>query len=149
MNTTEIAEINISYSSKIKRDARVRIKNSSDAYELFLSNWNMNLIEIQEEFKFLLLNNNSDVIGIHSLSKGATNGVNVDVKLIFAISLKACASAIIIAHNHPSGNLKPSKMDISLTEKIKKASKFLDIQLLDHLIITKEAFLSLSDENKM
>lgn len=148
MNTksNEIAEIDVRYKTSIAKESRITICNSNDAFKYLQNSWNKDIIELQEEFKVLLLNNNNEVLGLYNLSKGTTNGVNVDIKLIFAVALKACASAIIIAHNHPSGNLKPSKSDQQLTKKIKEASDFLDIKLLDHLILTKEGFLSFSDE---
>lgn len=146
MNQNNIAEIQISYSSRIAKKYRIKITGSKSAYKSLLNSWNQDLIEIQEEFKILLLNNSNEVLGIQSLSKGSTNGVVVDLKLLFATALKACASSIIIAHNHPSGNLKPSNTDLELTKKIMNSCKFLDIKLLDHLIITQEDYTSLADE---
>ena len=69
-----------------------------------------------------------------------------DPKVIFVAALKSCSSSIILAHNHPSGNLKPSEADLQLTRKIKEAGKLLDIQVLDHLIISSEGYLSFADE---
>lgn len=146
MNQNNIAEIQISYSSRIAKKYRIKITGSKSAYKSLLNSWNKDLIEIQEEFKILLLNNSNEVLGIQSLSKGSTNGVVVDLKLLFATALKACASSIIIAHNHPSGSLKPSNTDLELTKKIMKSCKFLDIKLLDHLIITQEDYTSLADD---
>ena len=97
----------------------------------------------------LLLNNSNEVLGIHTLSKGSTKGTVVDLKLLFAIALKSNATAIIIAHNHPSGTLKPSRSDLELTTKIKKSAELLDINLLDHLIMTKDEFYSFVDNNRM
>ncbi len=119
MSTNNIAEIQISYTSHITKADRVKIKNSDSAYEVLLSSWSRDTIELQEEFKVLLLNNSNEVLGVQNLSKGGTTGTYVDVKLLFAIALKACASGIIIAHNHPSGTLEPSESDIRLTKKIR------------------------------
>jgi DNA repair protein RadC len=94
-----------------------------------------------------LLNNSNEVLGIHTLSKGSTRGTVVDLKLLFVIALKSNATGIIVAHNHPSGTLKPSSSDLELTKRIKKSGELLDIKLLDHLIITKDEFYSLSDNN--
>lgn len=146
MEQNNIAEIQISYSSRIAKKYRIKITGSKTAYQSFLNSWNQDLIEMQEEFKILLLNNANEVLGIQSLSKGSTNGTVVDIKLLFATALKACATSIIIAHNHPSGNLKPSDKDIELTKKIAESAKFLDIRLLDHLIITQEDYSSMADE---
>lgn len=149
MKLNTIAEIQISYSAKVAKQFRIKVNSSEDAYSSLLSSWNQNLIELQEEFKVMLLNNSNEILGIHNLSKGTITGTIVDVKLVFAIALKACASAIILAHNHPSGNLKASQADISLTRKIKQCSDFLDIKLLDHLIVTKDGYTSMADKNLM
>jgi DNA repair protein RadC len=147
MKSNTIAEIRISYSHKTLKKFRIKIKNSDDAYKSFINYWSEDLIELQEEFKVLLLNNSNEVLGVHSLSKGSSKGTVVDLKLLFAIALKSCATAIIVAHNHPSGTLKPSMSDLELTKKIKKCGELLDVKLLDHLIITKDEFYSLSDNN--
>jgi DNA repair protein RadC len=83
------------------------------------------------------------------MSKGGITGTVVDVRLIFAVALKCNACGIIVSHNHPSGNAKPSDADISLTKKIKKCSDLLDITLIDHLIITKNIFYSFSNEGML
>jgi DNA repair protein RadC len=147
MKQSNIAEIKISYSHKTLKKFRIKIKNSADAYKSFLQSWDKDLIELQEEFKMLLLNNSNEVLGIHTLSKGSTRGTVVDLKLLFVIALKSNATGIIISHNHPSGTLKPSSSDLELTKRIKKSGELLDIKLLDHLIITKDEFYSLSDNN--
>jgi DNA repair protein RadC len=147
MKQSNIAEIKISYSHKTLKKFRIKIKNSADAYKSFLKSWDKDLIELQEEFKMLLLNNSNEVLGIHTLSKGSTRGTVVDLKLLFVIALKSNATGIIISHNHPSGTLKPSSSDLELTKRIKKSGELLDIKLLDHLIITKDEFYSLSDNN--
>jgi len=147
MITSNIAEIKISYSHKTLKKFRIKIKKSADAFNSFIQCWDKDLIELQEEFKILLLNNSNEVLGIHNLSKGSTRGTVVDLKLLFAIALKSNATGIIIAHNHPSGTLNPSSSDLELTKRIKKSAELLDINLLDHLIITKEEFYSLSDNN--
>ena len=142
MTNSNIAEIQISYSHKTEKKLRIKINNSNDAYKAFINCWDMNLIELQEEFKMLLLNNSNEILGVHSLSKGSTNGTVVDLKLLFAIALKSNATAIIIAHNHPSGVLNFSRSDLQLTERIKKSGELLDLKLLDHLIVTKNGFYS-------
>jgi DNA repair protein RadC len=147
MKTNNIAEIQISYSPTIKKQFRIKITNSTNAYESLINTWNKNIIELQEEFKIILLNNANEILGIHNLCKGSTSGVNVDLKLLFAVVLKSCATSIIVAHNHPSGKLMPSESDIAITKKIKRAGELLDIKLLDHLIVTKDGFYSMVDNN--
>jgi DNA repair protein RadC len=139
-----INEIKLSYSNNQKD--KVKITSSEDAYNVFKDNWNKDTIQLQEEFKVLLLNRANTVLGILNLSKGGVSGTVVDVKLVLASALKANAPSIIIAHNHPSGNLKPSENDKRLTAKIKDGAKLLDVALLDHLIVTNESFYSFSDE---
>jgi DNA repair protein RadC len=143
----EVAEIKVSYSTN--NSSKIMITSVNKAFELLLSCWDMETIELQEEFKVLLLNRSNEVLGIYPLSKGSTSGTLVDVKLIFGVALKSNASGIIITHNHPSGNLNPSGADIELTKKIKKCADFLDISLIDHIILTKNSFYSFSSEGKL
>lgn len=145
MNT--IQEIKVSYTSG-NRD-KVKITNSKDSYELLLSCWSQKTIELQEEFKILLLNRNHQVLGIYPLSKGGVSGTVVDAKLVFSVALKCNASSIVIAHNHPSGNLKPSEADLRLTKKLKEAGNYLDVKVLDHIILSREGYYSFADESQM
>lgn len=140
----EISEISVSYSNSKKE--KLKAKDSKQCYALFLDSWNKNTIELQEEFKILLLNRANNVLGIYNLSRGGTTGTVVDAKLVFSVALKCNASSIIIAHNHPSSNLTPSEADKTITNKLKQAGKLLDITLLDHLIVTKDNFYSFLDE---
>lgn len=145
----QIAEIEVSYSSIVKKADRIKISHSKDVHRVILELWDLNLMELQEQFRILLLNNANEIIGSHNISKGNINSTVVDVKLIFAIALKCNAKSIIIAHNHPSGNLAPSKIDIVLTKKLKEAGQLLDINLLDHIIITKEDYYSFTDKGNV
>lgn len=145
----KIAEIQISYSNIIPIERRKKIRTSKDAYHLLIQIWDKNLLELQEEFKLVMLNNANDVIGIYPMSKGGTAGTVVDIKLIFAVALKCNTSGIILAHNHPSGNLKPSKQDIELTNKIKQGGVLLGIRLLDHIILAKTNFYSFADDGNI
>lgn len=143
----EISEIKVSYSSTKKH--KPKITSSRYCFELLLSGWNLSTIEFQEEFKVMLLNRRNQVLGVYLLSKGGSASTIVDPKLIFSVALKCNASSIIIAHNHPSGNLNPSDLDIKLTKKLKSAGKLLDINVLDHIIVTKDGYHSLFDEGQM
>ncbi|TJY37161.1 RadC family protein [Pontimicrobium aquaticum] len=100
-----------------------------------------------EEFWIVYLNNSNKVIQKNQLSKGGITGTLVDVRLALKIALEVGATGIILAHNHPSGTLKPSAADKQLTAKLSTASKSLDIKVLDHLIITEKAYFSFADEN--
>ena len=130
-----ISEVQLIYKSRIKASDRKKISCSRDAHKIFLDGWNMEIIEFVEEFKLLLLNRSNSVLGIMDVSKGGISGTVTDVRLIFQAAIKANASGIICAHNHPSGNLNPSESDTRLTQKLKEAGKLMDIQLLDHLIL--------------
>jgi DNA repair protein RadC len=143
----QVAEIGIYYKSS--PDEKPKVKTSNDAFKLLLETWNENTIELQEEFKVILLNNSNEVLGIFPMSKGGITACVVDVRLIFACALKANATNIIVAHNHPSGKLIPSSNDIDITQKIKSAGKILDIYLLDHIIITAKGYYSFTEEGKL
>lgn len=99
-----------------------------------------------EEFWILYLNNSNKVLRKMQLSKGGITGTLVDVRLTYKNALELGATSVILAHNHPSGTLKPSQPDINLTKKLKTAGKSLDIKVLDHLIITQNAYFSFADE---
>ena len=100
-----------------------------------------------EEFWIIYLNNSNKVIQKNQLSKGGITGTLVDVRLVLKNALQVGATSLILAHNHPSGTLKPSNADKQLTLKLKTASESLDIKVLDHLIITEKAYFSFADEN--
>ena len=136
-----ISEIELKYNPVSTNGERVKITRSEDAYKAFLDNWNKDTIELYEEFKIMLMNRANEVIGIYTLSKGGISGTVVDLKLLFAVVLKSAASGIILAHNHPSGNLKPSEADKRLHEKIRKVAEYLDIQVLDNMIISKDYYV--------
>lgn len=139
-----VAEIGLTYSLKIKASERPQIKTSKDSYEIFLRYFLT--IEHCESMYLLLLNRANKVLGIKHISTGGTSGTVCDPKIIFQVALKGNASNIILAHNHPSGNLDPSGADRTLTAKIVSAGKFLDLPLLDHLIVTSESYYSFADE---
>ncbi len=141
-----ISEIELKYTPVKNKQERIRIINSKAAYETLLKTWDMETIELYEEFKVLLLNRANKVLGIYTLSKGGISGTMVDLKLLFAVILKSAASSIIMVHNHPSGNIKPSEADKMLYEKIKKAADYLDINILDNLIISGDGYYSFVDE---
>jgi len=140
-----ISEIELTYKPLISIQERIKISNSQDAFKVILNNWNENTIELHEEFKVLLLNRSNEVLGVHTVSKGGITATVVDIRILFAVVLKSVSTSIILVHNHPSGNLKPSEADKRLYEKVKKASEYLDIQVLDNMIITKDDFYSFAD----
>ncbi|WP_267406220.1 MULTISPECIES: DNA repair protein RadC [unclassified Chryseobacterium] len=119
------------------------ISSSNSAY-LVLKN---HLSDLRtEEFWEIFLNQSNKIIHIAQLTQGGISQSIVDVRILFKTALEHFSTGIIIAHNHPSGNLKPSREDIEITQKVKEAGKLLTIQLLDHLIITQNSYFSFSDE---
>ncbi len=141
-----ISEVELIYRYKVKPSLRPTITSTAEAFDILVKNWDENRIEYIEQFKIILLNNSNRVLGLFEVSSGGTSGTVADPKLIFAAALKANASGIILAHNHPSGGVSPSQADISITKKIVEAGKLLDIRVLDHLIVTPEAYYSFADE---
>src|SRR5690606_5027781 len=125
---------------------RYHISSSKDVY-LYLKTQMEDLNH--EEFWILLLDRSNKVIGHELVSRGGVSGTMVDAKLVFKPAIDRFASHVILSHNHPSGNLKPSMQDISLTKKLKQAGQHLDITVLDHVIITAHGYYSLSDEGRM
>ncbi len=141
-------EVKIHYERPILNPNRV-VKSSEDSERLLRTFIDAKRIDYKEFFWVLLLTNANQVIGVSEIAVGNTTGVSVNIKEIYQLALLANASAIIVAHNHPSGKLKPSEADKRLTNKLSEASKFLDITLLDHIILTSEGFVSFSDSNWM
>lgn len=148
-----VAEIELKYSHKVKPSDRPQISSSSDAYEILNKVWNPDTRELQEEFKIILMNRANKVLGIKTISMGGISGTVADPKLIFATVLKAGASSVILAHNHPSGNLKPSEADMRLTKKMKQAGEVLETPVLDHIVLGHNAeilkYFSFADEGLM
>ena len=145
----QVAEVQLSYKSKVSAKHRLTVRNSQDTYDILMQIWDQDTLELAESFKVLFLNRANRVMGVYSLSHGGMTGTVADPKLVFIAALKAAACNIILAHNHPSGNLTPSSADISLTEKMVQAGKFLDINVLDHLIVTADGYLSFADDGLM
>ncbi|CAD7815594.1 hypothetical protein CHRY9390_02999 [Chryseobacterium aquaeductus] len=120
-----------------------QISSSKDAYQIL----KLHLSDLRtEEFWAVFLNQSNKVIHIAQLTQGGINQSIVDVRIVFKTALEHFATGIIISHNHPSGNLKPSSEDIAITKNIKEAGRVMNIQLLDHLIITQNSYLSFADE---
>jgi len=140
-----ITEVDLIYRNKQKASDRPKIKSSQEVYDLLRKTWDENKIELLEQFKIVLLDRNNSCLGLATISSGGMSSCVVDLKIAFATALKAKATSIIIAHNHPSGNLQQSAADERLTTQFENAGKILDLPVLDHLIITKEGYTSLAD----
>ena len=144
MITQQIAEVEIKYSSKVRCLDRTKISGSGDCEDLLRTIFPS--LEHVEYAYLLLLNRNNQILGYYLLSKGGISGTVVDVRVIFQVALKANASSIILAHNHPSGNLQLSDADRILTKQIKDAGVFLNIPLVDHILLTEDSYLSMADD---
>ena len=142
----QVAEIDLIYKSKVKASLRPKIAKSEDAYKVFLKIWDPNKLDFVEHFKVLFLNRANAVLACFQVSTGGITGTVADPRLIFTAALKVNAVSLILAHNHPSGNLFPSTADQELTLKIKEAGKFLEIKLLDHIILSSDGYCSFADE---
>lgn len=142
----QVAEIQLSYKSNVKPSLRPKITSSRDAYQVLKQSWDEGRLELVEQFKVMLTNRANKVLGIFEVSTGGIAGTVADPKLIFVAALKSGATGVLLCHNHPSGNLTPSQADIELTKKIKEGGKLLEIQLLDHIILTSEGYYSFTDE---
>lgn len=123
-----------------------KITSSSSAYDLLLPLYDPGLIELQEMFIVLFLNRAHQVKGWYRLSTGGITGTVADPRLILGMALKSATCSLIISHNHPSSNLVPSSADKQLTEKISSAAKFMDLTLLDHIIVNRNKYFSFADE---
>lgn len=124
-----------------------QLTSTQEAYE-FVRDVIFEGLEVQEHFVVLYMNNANRVIGYYHHSKGAINSTVADIELITAVAIKTLSKGLIISHNHPSGSLKPSEADRTVTRRLKEALKFFDIQLLDHLIVTPSGFYSFAEQSE-
>ena len=142
----KVEEVKLVYRNKLKADDRPILNQPEKVHEYLLDTWDMDQIALLEEFKLVMIDRRNRLMSIGSLSKGGTDATHVDIKLAFMMALKRKASAIILVHNHPSGNKNPSRADIRLTKKFVEAGRLLDIPVLDHIIVTEDSFYSMADE---
>lgn len=123
------------------------VNNSREACLFFRKIWDKGLIELQEQVNVIFLNNNNEVISWHCYNTGKCDETIIDVKLIVGCALIIQACNVIIAHNHPSGSLVPSPGDRTVTKKLYRALELIDINLVDHLILTRSEYLSFVDND--
>ena len=143
-----VAEIQVSYRPAISN--KPVIMSALDAFVEMVEFFPSETIALQEKFVVMYLNRCNRVLGVYPLSTGGITGTMVDIRLILSVALKVAATGIILAHNHPSGNLQPSSADKMLTQKIKEACSFLDISVMDHIILNpKGEYASFADEGWM
>ena len=125
------------------------ITDQEHAVNYLRSIWDNDLLTIQEQVYVVFLNNAHEVICWRCLHTGGTRECTMDIKLVFSLACGCLASAVLVAHNHPSGKLFPSMNDIQVTEKLKQAGEMMDIVLIDHLILTKQGSYSVLFEKKV
>lgn len=144
METVKLYEL-----KKIQSDfPAIKISSSDDSFE-FIKQFYSDDIEIFESSFILLLNKANITIGYAKISQGGITGTVVDPRIVAKYAIESLATSVILAHNHPSGNLVPSKADLLITEKIKGGLSLLDITVLDHLILTSNSYYSFADEGKL
>ncbi|QIL38088.1 JAB domain-containing protein [Pedobacter sp. HDW13] len=142
----KVCEVQLTYKPSFNPVDRPQITTSKQCYSIIMQHWNLGLINFLEEFKIILLNRSNRVLGLVDISMGGVSGTYVDPKVIFVVALKANASGLIMCHNHPSGNLRPSDADFKLTSKLKECAKLLEIEIHDHLIISGNGYYSMADD---
>jgi len=148
INISTVTEISVAYRRKRSKRVLPRIETSSDALVHILDGFDHKTIGMQEQFVCMYLNPANEVLGIYRAATGGITSTVADIRIILSVGLKVLATGIICAHNHPSGNLKPSRHDEDLTRKLKEAAKVMDMKLLDHLIVEPSGinYFSFADE---
>ena len=147
MNIANLGEVTVGYKYNSSLQNRPKITDVKMAHDIIMRMMDMDKIGLQEQIVVLYLNQANLVIGSSNAFTGGLTGSVIDIRIIVATALNLMATGVIIAHNHPSSNLKASTQDITLTKKLKTALSYMDINLLDHLIVTPEnEYLSMSNE---
>ena len=148
MKAYKIPQIRLSYVADVSTDTK-RVNISSVCADLFRASFEEGEMDYREFFKVLYLNRAHKPLGIQTISMGGSSSTIVDAKMIFTGALLANAQSIILCHNHPSGNLRPSPHDDMLTRSLVEAGKLLDLPVKDHIILSSSSYYSFSDEGKI
>ena len=143
----QVGEVELSYKSTVRK--KRKIATSFDAYGMLLPTFREDTIGYKEYFKVVLLNQAQEVLGYTQISEEGITETSADVRIILQAALLTNATAIILAHNHPSGKLRPSRQDIALTEQVKKAAEIMRITVIDHIILTDDSYYSFADEGQL
>jgi len=151
LNTNEniiLNELSLSYkrSLQLNDPQFMHLNSSSKVSNLLRHIWDEDQLEVRESFYVLCFSSGLDLVGYQKISEGGLDAVIVDLRLLFSIALLSRASSIVVAHNHPSGTLKPSEADKILTKRIVQAGELLSLNLNDHIILTKSSYYSFRDE---
>lgn len=145
MNNT-VTEVSLKYRNEKSYDEMPVITSPEKAARFLRSIWDQDTIELREEFVVVLLNNAKQVLGYSKISTGTLNATLVQPSTIFQLSILSNCSEILLAHNHPSGQKRVSNADIKLSKKLRDGGALLGIEVIDHIILTKESFTSLKDK---
>lgn len=143
----KVGEVELTY--KLTTRNKNKVSSSADTYQILLPTFKEGTIDYKEYFKVLYLNQANQVLGFTQISEGGITETSVDVRVILQAALLTNSVSLILAHNHPSGNLKPSKQDLELTQSIKEAAELMRIRVLDHIILTSEKYYSFADEGEI
>ena len=149
MKNNIVSEVELTYKNNVPYNQRQKISNSQGAYEILTNLFPENTMDYRETFIVLYLNRANQVLGYSVISQGGTSNTTVDIKMVIQTALLANASCIMLAHNHPSGNLRPSSDDNRITNRIIEAAGLFDITVLDHIIITNESYYSFTDNGNI
>ena len=141
-----VAEVGLTYKNRVPKKDRKQVFDSYTAYKILKENFSDDTIDYRETFKVLYLNHNCQVLGCYTISEGGITNTLADVRMILQGALLTNATGMILAHNHPSGSIRPSRQDDELTRKIVEAGNLLNIKVSDHIILTNEEFYSYNDE---
>ena len=144
MENYMVNEIQISY-KRAQKDSRA-LRTSEDSAKVLKAHIGEFEMDYRESFWVIGMNPAGKVTGIRKISEGGLNSCVVDIRAVFQTALLTNSTRIILGHNHPSGSLQPSGADIAITRKIQEAGKLLDIEVLDHVIVTTESYYSFADE---
>lgn len=142
-----VGEVELSYKPKFKN--LHKIVSSEDAYKYLLPTYKEGTICYKEYFKVLFLNQANQVLGYTLISEGGITETSVDVRVILQAALLTNSVALVLAHNHPSGNPRPSRQDMEITKQVKEAARLMRITVIDHLILTDTGYYSFSDEGQL
>lgn len=142
-SSTIVAEVGLTYKTTVPADGMPRITSPDAAYELLKTLFDKDTIQLQEHFVIVLLDSQKRCLGYTTISKGGSTSTIVEPKFIFQTALLANADGILLCHNHPGSELRASAADINLTSRLRDAGKLLGIQIIDHIILTADGYLSM------
>lgn len=142
-------KISLTMSHNVKKSQLLKVGSSQDCADILRKLYCLQTFDFLEEFMILCLNQANKVVGFYPVSKGGITGTVADPRVILTAALNCAATSLVLSHNHPSGNLQPSNADKEITQKIKHAASYLDIRLLDHIILNDEGYFSFADEGLM